>query len=61
MGWAAVESHSSPGEIVYENEFTGERISWQPHSYAGRFPGTSPDLAQAHTTSHRLPTALITY
>jgi hypothetical protein len=29
-GWKRVESRSRPGEYVYENEFTEERIAWFP-------------------------------
>jgi hypothetical protein len=29
-GWKRVESRSRPGEFVYENEFTEERIAWFP-------------------------------
>lgn len=44
LGWRAVESSSHPGEIVYENAFTGEKISWEPSQKAAENPGESPDL-----------------
>jgi hypothetical protein len=33
-GWRRVESRSRPGEYVYENEFTEERIAWFPEEAA---------------------------
>jgi hypothetical protein len=33
-GWRRVESRSRPGEFVYENEYTEERISWFPDAAA---------------------------
>ena len=43
-GWIATESESRPGEVVYENEFTGERIAWIPTRPASDVEGDSPDL-----------------
>ncbi|EDQ88248.1 uncharacterized protein MONBRDRAFT_32905 [Monosiga brevicollis MX1] len=33
-GWRRVESRSRPGEFVYENEYTDERIAWFPEEPA---------------------------
>lgn len=33
-GWIRVESRSRPGEYVYENKYTEERISWFPEEPA---------------------------
>ena len=43
-GWEAVESQSHPGQVVYENIYTGERISWEPKSPASEVEGESQDL-----------------
>ena len=29
-GWAVTESHSHPGEVVYENRYNGDRVAWMP-------------------------------
>lgn len=36
VGWKRVESRSRPGEYVYENEYTEERIAWFPTEPAKR-------------------------
>ena len=43
-GWRAVGSHSRPGDVVYENEVTGERIPWVPVHPAAPHEGESKDL-----------------
>ena len=43
-GWAAMPSSSRPGEYVYQNTFTGERIAWRPEKPASRIEGESDDL-----------------
>ena len=43
-GWQAVESESHPGEVVYENIYTGERIAWKPTMPASDEEGMSPDI-----------------
>jgi hypothetical protein len=39
-GWTRTESRSRPGEVVYENEVTGERQAWFPDAPA---EGMSPE------------------
>ena len=46
-GWMAAESSSHPGEIVYENAYTSERINWRPKHKAARGTGDSRDLDPA--------------
>ena len=43
-GWKAVESRSRPGETVFLNEWTRERIEWVPQHPASDIPDASPDL-----------------
>ena len=43
-GWEAVESASRPGELVYANIHTGERIGWMPTQPASEIEDESPDL-----------------
>ena len=45
-GWEAVESQSHPGQVVYENIYTGERISWEPKNPASEVEGESQDIHQ---------------
>jgi hypothetical protein len=38
-------ANDGPGRWTYENEYTGERIEWQPTQAAAEDEGASPDLA----------------
>ena len=47
-GWHAVLSESNAGQIVYENIYTAERVSWVPTEVASRIPGESIDVMALH-------------
>ena len=43
-GWVAAESRSCPGQIVWKNALTGEKIGWRPKHPAHAEVGRSRDL-----------------
>ena len=47
-GWKEKASRTKPGEVVYENVFTGERVEWRPEAPAARVSNASEDLFRKH-------------
>ena len=43
-GWSVEQSGSRPGELVFENIHTGERIPWRPRVAANKEPDKSEDI-----------------